>query len=84
MAKNHICERCQDLALIVHHKIELTPANINDPTIALSHDNLEALCQTCHNKQHKTAAKSQPRYTFSSTGDIEPSTATGDIEQCPP
>ena len=47
-----ICERCERPALIVHHKIELTPENINDPEISLNWENLEALCQDCHNKEH--------------------------------
>ncbi len=37
---------------IVHHKVELSPANINDPSITLSHDNLEYLCLDCHNAEH--------------------------------
>ena len=47
--------------IIVHHKIELTPDNINDPHIALSFDNLELLCEDHHNKQHKAKPK---RYSF--------------------
>ena len=37
---------------IVHHKIDLTPTNINDPTIALNHENLEFVCLDCHNAEH--------------------------------
>lgn len=40
------------MAVICHHKTYLTPGNINDPDIALSWTNLEALCQDCHNKEH--------------------------------
>ena len=39
---------------IVHHKIYLTPENINDPAISLSFDNLEGVCDEHHNKEHKT------------------------------
>lgn len=39
---------------IVHHRIYLTPENINDPAISLSFDNLEGVCDEHHNKEHKT------------------------------
>ena len=61
-----MCERCmaevlagarrvEDInpGIIVHHKKELTPENINDPAVALSFDNLELLCDEHHNRQHK-------------------------------
>lgn len=47
-----LCERCGDVACIVHHKTYLAPQNINDVNITLNWDNLEALCQDCHNKEH--------------------------------
>lgn len=37
---------------IVHHKVYLTPYNINDPNISLNHNKLEYLCQDCHNNEH--------------------------------
>jgi 5-methylcytosine-specific restriction endonuclease McrA len=40
-----LCERCGAPAKIVHHKIELTLENINDPEVALNWNNLEAVCQ---------------------------------------
>ena len=53
----NLCERCKQNnkevpGKIVHHKIWLTPENINDPQITLSWSNLELLCQDCHNKEH--------------------------------
>lgn len=52
-----LCERCSDKGiiksgLILHHKIELNPKNINDPDVTLNHDNLEYLCLECHNEHH--------------------------------
>ena len=52
-----LCEECtrqgkEVSGYIVHHKISLTPANIDDANITLSHDNLEYLCLECHNKEH--------------------------------
>lgn len=74
------CERCmkeyeagartmEDIrpGIIVHHKKELTPENINDPSVALSFNNLELLCDEHHNRQHKAKPK---RYTFDSEGNI--------------
>lgn len=47
-----MCERCPEPGRIVHHKIYITPTNINDSNITLSFDNLELLCIDCHNKEH--------------------------------
>lgn len=59
---NHLCERClkngrHEPARIVHHKIHLTPATLGDPELMYGFDNLEALCQECHNKEHKRERK---------------------------
>lgn len=53
-----LCERCATEGKIVpadqvHHKVRLTPENINDPEVSLNHDNLEALCMDCHQQEHK-------------------------------
>jgi hypothetical protein len=47
-----LCERCQGVGKIVHHKQYLAPDNINDPLVSLSFHNLELLCQDCHNREH--------------------------------
>ena len=52
---------------IVHHKIELTPENINDPDIALSFGNLKLVCRECHAKEH---GKKQTRYTILEDGRV--------------
>lgn len=51
---DYLCQRCKDgtLGYIVHHKIHLTPENINDHKISLAYENLEYLCLRCHNKEH--------------------------------
>ena len=51
-SKNYVCERCGKPAVICHHKRWLNDVNVNDPKIALSFDNLEALCLECHNAEH--------------------------------
>jgi 5-methylcytosine-specific restriction endonuclease McrA len=69
--KAGLCERCLAKGLIVpgeevHHKIRLTPENINDPAIALSWDNLELLCKNCHLEEHKA-----PRWRADHLGHVE-------------
>jgi len=51
-SKFGLCERCGMPGEEVHHKIYLSPENINDPYITLSWDNLELLCLSCHSKEH--------------------------------
>lgn len=48
-----LCVHCGEPGVIVHHKIELTPRNIDDPAIALGEDNLETVCRTCHALIHE-------------------------------
>lgn len=68
--KNGICERCGDPARIVHHKTYITPENINDPDITLSWDNLEALCQTCHTREHFVTDATAPGLMFDKYGNL--------------
>lgn len=51
-SQHWLCERCGGVASICHHRQWLDPANITDPSVALSWENLECLCQDCHNKEH--------------------------------
>ena len=75
-SKGYLCERCSTpddpvTAKIAHHKTYLTKQNINNPYIALSWDNLEALCQDCHNKEHK-AVHTPMRYQYDANGNLLP------------
>ena len=73
-----ICENCLRKGLytpgkIVHHKIHLTPENINNPNISLSWDNLELLCQDCHTEEHDSDIRQgkglkERRYKFDKAG----------------
>lgn len=52
------CEYCSELVtksneLTLHHKIELTPENVNDVLISLNPDNIMVVHHECHNKIHK-------------------------------
>lgn len=67
-----LCEICKRKGkikpgVIVHHKIHLTPDNINDPDISLNWDNLQLLCRDCHADQHRTTIK---RYTIDPLGRV--------------
>lgn len=46
----YACEICGAPGAIVHHKVRLTPENINDPEVTLGWGNLELLCIPCHNR----------------------------------
>ena len=72
-SKCYLCERCGRPARVVHHKIYITPLNINNPDITLNFSNLEALCHECHNNEHK--GKGEPiaeGLKFDEHGDIVP------------
>ena len=52
----------------VHHIVELTPANVNDPDIALNPGNLISLCRSCHKSRHES--KPAKRYTIDELGRV--------------
>lgn len=52
------CERCGRIIADVskltgHHKMHLTPQNINATEITLNPDNIEIVCFDCHNAEHE-------------------------------
>ena len=67
-----ICERCGKAnSKQVHHKIYINEKNINNPTITLDFNNLELLCDSCHQREHKE--KYSPTLwglEFDSNGDL--------------
>lgn len=72
--RGHLCERCLRRGIlthgeIVHHKIELTPDNIDDPNITLNFSNLELLCRPCHDEVHDHRMKSR-RFDIGPNGEI--------------
>ena len=68
-SQDNICERCGKPAKLAHHKTYLTKTNINNTYISLNWDNLEALCQDCHNKEHHKN-KNKARYKFDENGNL--------------
>jgi hypothetical protein len=56
-SKRNLCEVCLAKGIvtpaeIIHHKIELTPQNITDPSITLDWNNLQCVCRECHAVAH--------------------------------
>ena len=69
-SKHYVCERCGKPAYIVHHKTYITPANINDPNITLNWQNLEALCQACHQREHMEKPVTEAGLIFDDKGNL--------------
>lgn len=75
--RHGLCERCMRRGIlapgeIVHHKVHLTPANVHDPSVALSFDNLELLCRKCHAVEHPEIYGDvfEPRVAFDADGNV--------------
>ena len=65
-----LCVRCGNPGEIVHHKIHLTPRNINDLSITLGEDNLELLCRECHAIEHGEVPPTATGLVFDSKGNL--------------
>ena len=86
--RGHLCERCLRRGIlargeIVHHKIELTPDNIDDPNITLNFNNLELLCRPCHAEVHDKRVNCR-RFSIGPNGEIiidDPPGADGNDDQ---
>lgn len=55
--KGGLCEKCFEKGIyspaeIVHHKIHITPDNVEIPEITLSPSNLMLVCRKCHAEEH--------------------------------
>lgn len=69
-----LCERCWEQGIvtpgeIVHHKIHINPANIDDPHITLDFGNLQLVCRDCHAKIH--AGIEARRYEIAPDGSVK-------------
>lgn len=63
------CERCgkiipRSIDIIGHHKVELTPENVNDYNISLNPELIELICFDCHNKEHRRFGYKGERKVF--------------------
>ena len=75
LSKNHgICQRCgktfPSKDLIIHHRVHLTPDNINDPEITLNQNNLECICWSCHSIEHGNKNDLNKEFVFDDDGNI--------------
>lgn len=66
------CEECGARATEVHHEIELTPQNINDPAITLNPALLHSLCHDCHSAITKKSADCDTGFFFDEDGQLTP------------
>lgn len=67
-----LCERCLKQGrytpgVIVHHKVHISPENIDDPNVTLDWRNLELVCRDCHAVEHGAA---EHRYEADALGRI--------------
>ena len=70
-----MCERCAAVGIIkpakqVHHRIWLTDENLQDPSVALASENLEALCDECHAREHHAQSEVADGLQFNADGDL--------------
>ena len=73
-SKGGLCELCLAKGIYnpieeVHHKVFITPQNINDPNVTLNWDNLIGLCRECHKEQHSNKVV---RYKVDEFGRVSP------------
>jgi 5-methylcytosine-specific restriction endonuclease McrA len=73
-SKRGLCEICLAQGMykpceIVHHKVELTPDNINNPDITLSWSNLQCVCREHHAEIHELYERKR-RYKIDELGRV--------------
>jgi len=71
-SKGGLCEICLSKGVykpgeIVHHKVHLTPDNINDASVTLNWDNLQLVCRDCHAVIHENRER---RYKLDELGRV--------------
>ncbi len=54
---------------IVHHKVPISPSNVEDPNITLSFENLMYLCRKHHAEVHEQRTKK--RYVINPDGSLQ-------------
>lgn len=67
---NYTCDECGGYGDQVHHIQEITPENINDPNITLNENNLQLLCESCHNKKRRIFSDVNEGLFFDAHGDL--------------
>lgn len=69
-SRNWTCEECGSYGDQVHHIIEINPDNINNPEITLNENNLQLLCESCHNKKRRIFSDVNEELFFDANGDL--------------
>lgn len=72
VSAGYLCELCGEIGEIVHHKIPLTEANLNNPKISLGIDNLQLVCRSCHKRIHDELDRKGRHISFDENGNIVP------------
>lgn len=83
--RQFLCENCLRRGIyrpgiIVHHKIEISPVNIERPEITLNPENLELLCRDCHAERHGQGRRAsrgrdpRDRFRIGRNGEVYPRT----------
>ena len=67
---HYICQECNNYGNQVHHIKEITPDNITDPNITLNKDNLQLLCEECHNSKRRTHKDIEDGLKFDTNGNL--------------
>lgn len=69
--KHHgLCADCGKAGEEVHHKIFLTPDNINNPDITTGEKNLVLLCKDCHALRHRKIETTRQGLVFNEMGEL--------------
>lgn len=67
-----LCDKCTKPGEEVHHKVWLSPKNIEDAEITLGEDNLVLLCRDCHIAIHRKVEVTKEGYRFNEEGELIP------------
>ena len=68
----YTCHDCGGRATEVHHIVELTPNNIDVWDVALSPDNLQSFCYSCHSKTTHKTGEVMDGFFFDEQGQVRP------------
>lgn len=80
-SEHWLCEDCHGPGNTVHHhKVWLTPSNIDDPDITLGWWNLRLVCKDCHAKAHRPRGATREGFAFDEDGNLVPSDLRSDTE----
>lgn len=69
-SRHWTCEECGRYGNQVHHIVEITPDNINDPNVTLNEKNLQLLCEECHNGKRRLERDVEEGLYFDEFGNL--------------